>query len=76
MANEIVVGVALSHIRRSSEKDEECSKNLLFSSSYTILILSEEYHLSYKLRVLYEENNKQLIVSRLRVGLGSCRKKP
>ena len=77
MAKEIVAGVALSHIRRISGKDEDCSKkNILISPSYTILILSKEYHLSYKLRVLYEENNKELIVSRLGVFLGPCRKKP
>ena len=52
MTKEIADGVAQSHIRRNSESDEECSKKYLFSS-YTILILSEEYHLSYKLRVLY-----------------------
>ena len=76
MANDIVVWVALSHIRRNSENDEECSKNILFSSSYTILILSEEYHLSYKLSVLYEEYKKQPTVSSVGVGLGPCRKKP
>ena len=48
----------------------------IFFLSYTILILSEEYNLSYKLSALYEENNKQLIVSRLCVGFGLCCKKP
>jgi hypothetical protein len=73
MAKEALVGVALSHIRRNSENDEECSKNHFF---FSILILSEEYNLSCKLRALYEENNKQLIVSLLCFGFGLCRKKP
>lgn len=51
MAKETVVGVALSRTRRNSENDEECLKNIFFPS-YTILILSEEYYLSYKLMAL------------------------
>lgn len=74
MAKKIVVGVALSHIRRNSENDKGCSKKLFPHTPF--LFYPEEYNLSYKWRALYEENNKQLIVSRLYVGLCLCRNKP